>query len=141
MILRKQKRNISSRQGATAVEFALVAPILFLIIFACIEFARMMMTVAMIEQSAFEAARHVAVLGSTTAEGEEIVRQELGILGIDNATIRVVGLLGGAEQASIDDDTEQISVNVVVQFNDFLLFNTGSGGNIERKAVIKTERF
>ena len=139
MNIRIRKRNSSSRQGATAVEFALVAPILFLLIFACIEFARMMMTVAMIEQSAFEGARHVAVLGSTAAEGEAIIRSELAFLGIDAAEINVVGLLNGVEQSSIDDSSEQISVNVVVNFREFILFNT-VGGNIKRKAVINTER-
>ena len=141
MNLRKRRQNSSSRQGATAVEFALVAPILFLVIFACIEFARMMMTVAMIEQSAFEAARHVAVLGSTVAEGETLVREELALLGIDAAQITIVGLRDGVEQSQIDDSSEQISVDVVVQFNDFLLFNAGVDGNIARRAVIKAERF
>ena len=140
-----RRRNISSRksgsrrEGATAVEFALVAPILFLIIFACIEFARMMMTVAMIEQSAFEAARNVAVLGSTAAEGEAIVREELGFFGIDDAEITVVGLSNGVEQTQIDDASDQISVNIVVQFSDFTFFNT-TGGSIERVAVINTQR-
>ena len=136
--LRKQKG--SSRQGATAVEFALVAPILFLVIFACIEFARMMMTVSMIEQAAFQAARHVAVLGSTAAEGEAIAREELAFLGIDQADITIVGLRNGVGQSSIDDTSDQISVNIVVQYDDFILFNTPTG-NIEREAVIRTERF
>ena len=145
MNIKLRKRKNSSRQGrrkrtgATAVEFALVAPILFLVIFACIEFARMMMTVAIIEQSAFEAARNVAVLGSTAAEGEAIVREELSFLGIDQAEVTVVGLNNGVEQGQIDDASEQISVNVVVQFDDFLLFNA-TNGSIERTAVINTER-
>ena len=99
------------------------------------------MTVAMIEQSAFEAARHVAVLGSSAAEGEDLIRQELGFFGINAAQVNVVGLVGGLEQGQIDDTSEQISVNVVVPFEDFMLFNTGGGSNIERTAIINTERF
>ena len=141
MNMKLRKRKISSRQGATAVEFALVAPILFLVLFAGIEFARMMMTVSMIEQSAFQAARHVAVLGSTTAEGEAIVREELGFFGIDDADVTIVGLTtGGSEQSQIDDSTQRISVNVVVTFDDFLLF-TPSNSNIERTAIVRAERF
>ena len=145
MNIRLHKRNNlpreggGSRTGATAVEFALVAPILFLVIFASIEFARMMMTVSMIEQSAFEAARNVAVLGSTIEEGEAIVREELSYFGINDADVTVVGLSNGAQQGQIDDSTDQISVNVVVQFNDFILF-TAARGSIERTAVINTER-
>ena len=141
MNIKIRKRNKSSRQGATAVEFALVAPILFLLIFACIEFARIMMTISMIEQSAFEAARHVAVLGATADEGQELVRAELGILGINEAVVSVVGLSNGAEQTEINDNSDHISVNIVVPFNDFMLFSTGGGGDIERRAVVKTERF
>ena len=140
----RKRNNLSrkggdSRTGAAAVEFALVAPILFLVIFAGIEFARMTMTISMIEQSAFEAARNVAVLGSTAAEGQAIVREELSYLGINEAEVTVVGLRNGAEQGQIDDSTDQISVNVVVPFNDFILFNT-TNGSIERTAVINTER-
>lgn len=140
MNIRKRKRNSSSRRGATAVEFALVAPILFLLIFASIEFARMMMTVSMIEQSAFEAARNVAVLGATAAEGEAVIQQELGFLGIDTAEVTIVGIRNGVEQSQIDDGSEQISVNIVVATGDFMFTNVG-GSRIERTAVIETERF
>ena len=139
MNIKKRKQKSLSRQGATAVEFALVAPILFLVIFACIEFARMMMTVAMIEQSAFEAARHVAVLGSTVAEGEAIIREELGFFGIDDAEITIQGISNGVTQTSIHDACDQVSVNVAVSLNDFMFFNSG-GSDIEREAVIRTER-
>ena len=141
MKLKVRKRSISSRQGASAVEFAVVAPVLFLVIFACIELTRMMFTVAMIEQSAFEAARNVAVLGSTEADGVEIVREELEILGIDAAVVTVVGLRNGVPQTQIDDTSEQIAVDVVVNFRDFMLFSPVGGRNIERRAVVNTERF
>ena len=139
MNIRKRKRKSLSRQGATAVEFALVAPILFLVIFACIEFARLMITISMIEQSAFEAARHVAVLGSTIAEGEAIIREELGFFGIDAAEITIHGISNGTAQSGIDDISDQVSVNIAVSLDDFMLFNTG-GSDIEREAVIRTER-
>ena len=141
MKLKARKRSILSRQGASAVEFAVVAPVLFLVIFACIELTRMMFTVAMIEQSAFEAARNVAVLGSTEADGVEIVRAELGVLGIDAAEVTVVGLRNGVPQTEIDDTSEQIAVDVVVNFQDFMLFSPVGGKNIERRAVVNTERF
>ena len=138
----RHKRNIfSSRRAATTVEFALVAPILFLLIFGCIEFSRMMLTTAVIEQSAFEAARNVAVLGATADEGVALVRRELGYMGITDADITVTGLSGGLAQSSLADSTEQISVTVSVEFRDFMFFNSNGQGNIERTAILNTERF
>ena len=141
MNLKTRNRRFSSRQGATAVEFAVVSPVLFLVIFACIELSRMMLTVAMVEQSAFQAARNVAVLGATAAEGRQVVRDELAFLGIDAAEITVEGLRDGVPQTEIDDTSDQIAVDVVVRFNDFMLFSPAGGRNIERRAVINTERF
>ena len=141
MNIKMRNRKRSSRHGAAAVEFAVVAPVMFLVIFACIELSRMMLTVAMVEQSAFEAARNVAVLGATAAEGREVVRDELAFLGIDAAEITVEGLRDGVPQTEIDDTSDQIAVDVVVRFNDFMLFSPAGGRNIERRAVINTERF
>ncbi len=57
------RRNV--RHGAVTVEFALVAPILFLFIFGIIEFARLNMLRNSIENAAYEGARRGIIPGAT----------------------------------------------------------------------------
>ena len=51
------RRKLSSRKGATAVEFALVLPMLMLILFGIIEFSVIMYNKAMITNASREGAR------------------------------------------------------------------------------------
>jgi Flp pilus assembly protein TadG len=57
-----------NRRGATAVEFALTAPIFFVILFAGIEFSRAHMIRSSIENAAFEGARKGIVSGVTATQ-------------------------------------------------------------------------
>jgi len=132
-----RNRNQRSRRAATTVEFAMIAPILFFTIFACIEFGRIMLVQAFVEQSAFEAARNMAVIGATKSEGEAIVKQELSVFGL-TPQVTIEPLKNGVVQPEIDDQTDQISATVSVNSPGFLFPSTG---NIERKAVVDTERF
>ena len=100
-----------------------------------------MMIEAMVEQSAFEAARNVAVLGASTSEGEAIVGRELGFFGIDNAKVSITAFSGGATQSGINDATDEVAVTVSVSYSDFMYFSTGNGRQIERTAILNTERF
>jgi len=62
-------RLARTRAGATAVEFALVAPALFLLTFGIIEFARCFWTQEALEQTAMSAARCMGILNSNCASG------------------------------------------------------------------------
>jgi Flp pilus assembly protein TadG len=59
-----------NRRGAAAVEFALVAPVFFLMVFGMIEFGRMIMVQQVITNASREGAR-IAVLDGTT--GAEVI--------------------------------------------------------------------
>jgi len=135
-------RKSKTRRGATAVEFAMVAPILFLTIFACIEFGRTMMIESFVEESAFMAARHVSVMGATKQEAIDIAEQELALYGINNPVVVVTPHDGTATQSEIDYDTKTISVSVSVSVEDnFALGMFMEGRSIERTANTKSERF
>ena len=58
-------QKVSSRAGATAVEFAIVAPIFFLIMLASFEFSRLNVIRHTADNAAYEAARHAMVPGAT----------------------------------------------------------------------------
>jgi hypothetical protein len=55
------------RRGAAAVEFALVAPVFFLLVFGMIEFGRMVMVQQVITNASREGARAAVLDGATTA--------------------------------------------------------------------------
>src|SRR4030065_744019 len=75
---------------ATAVEFAVVAPIFFLVVLGIIEFGRMAMVEQVITNAAREGARVGVIDDSTRAMVEEKVRRYLASAGINGATIGVV---------------------------------------------------
>lgn len=138
----KKNRHVFHRPAAAAVEFAMVAPILFLTIFACIEFGRVMMVESIVEQSAFEAARHTAVLGATKQEGIDIANQEMAVLGITDADIRVTPYKDGVAQSEIDQSTDKVAVSVSAKVHGaFVLAPFLNGGKVVREAVMHTERF
>lgn len=138
MIRKKTKNQNRRRRGATAVEFAMVSPIIFLVVFACFEFGRLLFIEAFVEQAAFEAARNVAVVGARKSEGIAIAERELSIIGINESDVSVSALVRGVEQAEIDGSTEQISVTVAVDASGFLFPGVQ---DLSRTAIVETERF
>jgi len=69
---RAYRRCRINRQGAAAVEFALVAPLFFLMVFGMIEFGRMIMVQQVITNASREGAR-IAVLDSQTPTASQVV--------------------------------------------------------------------
>jgi Flp pilus assembly protein TadG len=56
-----QRRTFPSRSGASAVEFAMVAPVVFMLLFATFEFARYIYVANIIDHAAREGARQASV--------------------------------------------------------------------------------
>lgn len=78
-----------NRQGAAAVEFAIVAPVFFLMVFGMIEFGRALMVQQVLTNASREGAR-VGVLDSTTPTRTQVidtVNTYLQSAGISGATI------------------------------------------------------
>lgn len=98
------------RCGAVAVEFALVAPILFLFIFGIIEFARLNMLRNSLENAAYEGARRGVIPGATAAEAEAEARRILNAVSVSNAQV-------GVSPAIIVSTTPEITVTVKVPLN------------------------
>ncbi len=81
--------RIDNRRGAAAVEFSLVATVLFLFVFASIEFARVSILRHVVDHASYEACRIVIVPGATTAEAQARVNTLLSKYGVSGATISV----------------------------------------------------
>ena len=81
-----RRRN---RRGAAAVEFAVVAPVFFLLIFGMIEYGRLVMVQQVLTNAAREGARVGVLDNSTTAEVNSAVNSYLTSSKINSATITV----------------------------------------------------
>ena len=66
--MKKTKYRNSDRRGATAVEFALVAQVLFVIVLGAVEFSRLNMIRNLAQDAAYFAARDSMVPGASEAE-------------------------------------------------------------------------
>ena len=75
------------RRGAAAVEFAVVAPVFFLLIFGMIEYGRMVMVQQILTNASREGARVGVLDGSTTTDVNNAVNTYLTSAHITGATI------------------------------------------------------
>lgn len=107
-MLRQMKSR--DRSGAVTVEVAITAPILFLFVFAGIEFARVNMISDTCENAAFEGARRGIVPGATATDCENEAQQILDIVGITDSTITVTPTV-------ITEETPTVTVNVDIPLN------------------------
>lgn len=103
-------RRAPERRGALTVEFAFVAPVAFMIIFAGIEFSRANTIRNTAENAAYEGAREGALPGATAAKAEATARAVLDVIGVNGATISV-------SPGTITDSTPEVTVQISVPMN------------------------
>lgn len=72
----------TSRRGAAAVEFAIVAPLIFLLLFAGIEFGRVLLTFHGLDAAAREGCRRAVRWDATQDDVEQTVANSLTVFGI-----------------------------------------------------------
>lgn len=101
----------NARRGALTVEFALVAPLVFFIVFGAVEFARLNMLVNSMENAAYEGARRGIVPGATVAAVRAQSQQILQAVGAVNATITV-------SPGVITNQTPNVTVTITLPLND-----------------------
>ena len=102
-----QKSGQSPRRGAATVEFALTAPILFLFLFAALEFSRYNMLLQTANNAAFAAARACIVPGAAPSDGETAGQHVLGAVGIAGGTVDI-------NPSTITLNTPQVTATVTI---------------------------
>ena len=111
--MRQRTWNRRNRHGTVVVEFAAVAPVLFLVIFACIEFGRALMAVQSLEEAARSGCRVAVLRGATTTEIEAEVDSILAPSGISVYTVQTQPInFATAERWA------SITVTVTASFDD-----------------------
>lgn len=105
-----RKHRTKNRRGATTVEFAMTVPIVFLFLFASLEFMRAYNLVHTADNAAYEAARLGTTPGATAAEVESTAASVLSVIGVNDAVIDV-------QPPTIDLDTDDVTVTVTIPMN------------------------
>jgi len=134
---RPRKKCQSKRFGATAVEFAIVAPVFLMMMFACMEFIRLNMIRNLVQDAAYFAARDAMVPGATTEEATAAAEQILSYMNTQGAVISI------NDGAGVQEDSESVTVSITVPFAENSLFipSFSSELNISSTAEMNTERY
>ena len=119
------------RTGATAVEFAIVAPIFFTLVIAALEFGRLNIILHTADQAAYEAARHAKVPGATAAEARKRAEGMLKIVGTRDAKVTIIGPT---------DDQVTVNVDVPLNKNGWIAPKFSKNKTIRASSTLKTER-
>ena len=123
------------RRGAVIVEFALIAPVFFLIVMALFEFSWLNVVRHTADNAAYEATRVAMVPGATASEAIAEANRILAIIGARGATVTV-------DPAVITQATKKITVSIAVPVNqNALVVPSFTGGrSIQAKSTLRTER-
>lgn len=105
--MKSRIRRKSDRQGAVSVEMAVTLPVLFLVVFASIEFSRMNVIRHTASNAAYEGARAAIVPGGTATDAENIARSLMGTCGAREVNVQVV-------PATINENTPEVEVIVTI---------------------------
>lgn len=144
LLKNKTIRKIRDRKGATTVEFAFVAPIFFLVIFTCFEFARMSMMRNLAQNAAYEACRFAMMEGATEEDGEQVAAGVLARLGTKDAIIETTYQPILRDDGSVVEDRAYVTTRITVPLanNSIALPATVFGdNNIVTETQLRSERY
>ncbi len=110
-MLNRLTKSRTDRRGATTVEFALTASIVFLLFFGLVEFARFHAVRHSLDQAAYEGARAGIVPGATAAQVRARAESVLRATGIRNETITVL-------PADFSSNAPEVTVTVESSYAD-----------------------
>lgn len=130
---RTKRRDL--RRGATAVEFAITAPVFFLFLLAAFEFGWMNVVRHTADNAAYEAARTVMVPGATAAEARTKATNLLNTIGARGAVVNIT-------PAVLTADTDNVTVNISIPMNrnGLIVPRFTSAKTIRASSTLRTER-
>ena len=127
-ILRRRGRDDS---GAAAVEFALIAPLLLMMLFGIVCFGYFFLVAHSVQQLAAETAR-TSIRGITAAEREMVAQQFVAGAAMDFPFLRqdainaVIDVTSGSEAAILVEVTYDLTGSIVGIADGFLGFDISS---------------
>lgn len=129
-----RRRPPRDRSGAAVVEFAIIANLLFVMVFSCMEFSRLNLVRNLSQDAAYFAARVAMVPGATEAEAIAEADRILGTVLTNGYTVDV---------SPLSEESNQITVTVEVEFSEVALFAPMflPQSRISTTATMATERY
>jgi Flp pilus assembly protein TadG len=134
----RHKNRSTVRTGAAAVEFAIVAPLLFMIVFGIIEFGRMIMVQQILTNASREGARRAIIEDATHAEVELLVSNYLSNASVSGATVTVA-----PNDLSNLGFGDPVTVTVAVPFDDVSWAGSAwflGGSMLQANTIMQGER-
>ncbi len=124
------------RRGATAVEFAVVVPVILLMFFAALEFSRLNMIRHTVDVAAFEGARRGVLPGATVAAVQDRVNVVLEAIRVQAETVVV-------EPATLSRsvDTVTVTVTVALDTQTWIPSSFVAGKKVSRSCTLSREQF
>ncbi|ADB19156.1 TadE family protein [Pirellula staleyi DSM 6068] len=129
------KRTTRARSAAVTVEFALTIPLLFLLFFGMIEFARIAMIENSVENAAYEGARAAIVPGGTSTSAQTAAQSALSAAMISGATVSVT-----PSNITIATTSVTVDVSVPLNSNTWVLAAFTSGRFVNRSCKLNREK-
>jgi Flp pilus assembly protein TadG len=136
MTKRTRQREIrTQRRGVTTVEFALVAPLFFLILFALFEFSWLNVIRHTADTAAYEASRAAIVPGATADEAIARATQILRMVGTRGANVTV-------DPPTLSPGTTSVTVAIEVPMRVNAIITPKFTGNsvLRSQSTLRTER-
>jgi Flp pilus assembly protein TadG len=128
---------VGRRRGAAAVEFAIVAPLLFAIVFGLVEFGRALMVEQALVSAAREACRVAVLAGTTRQDVVDRATASLNAASITNFTITM-----NPDPPSGATEGTPVTITLAVPFNNVTWLPTPiylGGKNLTASSVMRRE--
>ncbi len=125
--------RIRNRRGSVAVEFGLIAPILFLLIFGLIDFGRAYYTVHDLAAAVREGARYAAPMEDPLSRQDEIRAV------VKNFAVAFGGATVTDAQIEIEFDSQSVTIRIRDYPFQFIALPLASI-NVTRQATLRWER-
>ena len=131
----RTRRRALARRGATTVEMAFVVPIVFMLTFGALEFARISMVRNTVEDALFEGARQSVLPGATSGKITTKVNAVLATTGVKQAAVTV-------DPSTITNTTQKVTVRIRVPMsqNSWLPIYMTGNVYIDKSCTLSRER-